>query len=514
MVRDPPRSPADIVTRNRATTPRTRNVRALTRRDADDPGLPIKLHPCSNGEYDPPPATDVVREAVRRARAACDENARRTGMSRRQFLHTVCGAATTLAVLAACSDESNGGDSGGTFSLPPDSGVDRDAAESRLGGDEFVFDVQGHLLEYDLDQPLPDRWLGAGYPQARCGEEDPRACFTTAHFLEEVFAQSDTSMAVLSAVPVSSLPGGALDAEVMRAAMRQADQVCGEGRLLMQAHAAPTAEPLEAQLAAMGDLAAQYPIAAWKVYTHAGGPGWYLDDSDPSAPQVGRQLLDRVAELGPRILAVHKGLAGPGTRARFASPVDVGPAARDHPDISFVVYHSGYEAGGAEGPYTEATRDAGVNRLVSSVVDAGIEPGGNVYGELGSTWRLVMGSPDEAAHVVGKLLRYLGEDNVVWGTDSIWYGSPHDQIQAFRAFEISEQLQERFGYPALTPEVKAKVLGLSSARLYGVDPATAPCRPTRAEREEARSSSLAPHRTFGPTTAAAVRAHIARFGWL
>ena len=492
--------------------PTGRTVRGLTWRDEDDPGLPIKLHPCSNGEYDPPPATAVVREAMRRALVASDDNARRLGMSRRQFLRTACGAATTLAVLAACSKESNGGrDTGGTYSLPPDAGVDRDAAESALGGDEFVLDVQGHLLEYDLDAPVPARWLGAGYPQARCGEEDPRACFTTSHFLDEVFLRSDTSMAVLSAVPVGSLPGGPLDAEVMRAAMRQADQLCGEGRVLMQAHAAPTAEPLPAQLAAMGDLAARYPIVAWKVYTHAGGPGWYLDDHDPRAPQVGRAVVDRAVELGVHVIAVHKGFGG---RSRFASPVDVGPAARDHPDVSFVVYHSGYEAGGPEGPFTEATRDVGVNRLVASVADAGIAPGGNVYAELGSTWRSVMGAPDEAAHVLGKLLVAVGEDNVLWGTDSIWFGSPQDQIQAFRAFEISEELQERHGYPALTPELKAKVLGGNAARLYGVDPLDAPCRPSRSEREAVRASHPGPNRTYGPTTAAAVRAHIERFGWL
>jgi hypothetical protein len=486
--------------------------RGPTSQDEDDPGLPIKLNPCSNGEYVPPPPTGVVREAVRRARAAADDNARRTGLSRRQFLRTACGAATTLAVLAACSKESNGGrETGGTFSLPPDAGVDEDAAESRLGGDEFVFDVQGHLLEYDLADPVPRQWFGSGYRQARCGEDDPRACFTTAHFLDEVFLRSDTAMAVLSAIPVGSLPGGPLDAEVMRAALRQADQLCGDGRLLMQAHAAPTAEPLGAQLAAMGDLAARYPVAAWKVYTHAGGPGWYLDDHDPAAPQVGGAVLDRVAELGPPILAVHKGLGG---GSRFASPVDVGPAARNHPEVSFVVYHSGFEVGGAEGPFSEDARDVGVNRLVATVADAGIDPGGNVYAELGSTWRSVMGSPGDAAHVLGKLLVAVGEDNVLWGTDSIWYGSPQDQIQAFRAFEISEELQERHGYPALTPEIKAKVLGLNAARLYGVEPLDSTCRPDRGEREAQRASHPAANRTHGPTTAAAVRAHIDRFGWL
>ena len=72
--------------------------------ESDD--LPIKFGPCSNGEFDPVPWSPVVAEAVRRARAACDENARRVGVSRRTFLTSLCGVATTLLALNACSDES------------------------------------------------------------------------------------------------------------------------------------------------------------------------------------------------------------------------------------------------------------------------------------------------------------------------------------------------------------------------------------------------------------------------
>jgi hypothetical protein len=79
-----------------------------------------------------------------------------------------------------------------------------------------------------------------------------------------------------------------------------------------------------------------------------------------------------------------------------------------------------------------------------------------------------MKRPDEAAHVVGKLLKHVGEDRILWGTDAIWFGSPQDQIQAFRAFEITPEFQERHGYPALTPERKAKIFGLNAARVYGV----------------------------------------------
>jgi uncharacterized protein len=104
---------------------------------------------------------------------------------------------------------------------------------------------------------------------------------------------------------------------------------------------------------------------------------------------------------------------------------------------------------------------------VTSVLESGLKPNSNVYAELGSTWRfLSMRDPTSAAHALGKLFKYIGEDNVLWGTDSIWYGSPQDQIQAFRAFQIAEDLREKFGYPTMTPELRAKVFGLNATKPY------------------------------------------------
>ena len=123
-----------------------------------------------------------------------------------------------------------------------------------------------------------------------------------------------------------------------------------------------------------------------------------------------------------------------------------------------------------EGPRTLGDPNGGVDRLLESVRAAGVPAGGNVYAELGTTWRSLMGDPDQAAHLLGKLIAALGPGNVLWGTDSIWYGSPQDQIDAFRTFEITADAQERFGYAPLTAEVKAGILAGNAARLYGVDP--------------------------------------------
>jgi len=453
----------------------------MARSEPPDPGLPIKLEPCGNGEFQPEPATEVAREATRRAHRAIEENAARVGMSRRDFLRTMMAAATTLSVLEACTRDS--GQTGGSFIVddpttssststspsssstvtstePPPSTVDEDAAAEAIGPseDEFIFDVQGHLLEFGdgIAGTVPN------FPQAACGEADPKDCYGLDHFLEALFVESDTHMVMLSSLPFAF---DALSPDVMRHAMETADRFGCSDRVLMQGESHPTRLGFDA----MAELAESHPISAFKTFTHTAGSPWRLDDD------TGDAYLDHVERLGVPIVAVHKGFSG---GSQWSSPVDIGPAAEKHPGVTLVVYHSGYEAGVVEGPL-DLTRPSGVDRLVASLADSAIGAGDNVYPELGSTWRALMTRPDEAAHFLGKLLVAVGEDNILWGTDSIWYGSPQDQIQAFRAFQISEEFQERFGYPALTPETKRKILGYNAARLFGVEPVTEPCNLSR-----------------------------------
>ncbi len=479
----------------------------MARRDDVDPGLPIKLNPCSNGEFVPPPPGPVAAEAARLARAEADDRARRLGMSRRRFLLSSMGAAAGLLVLDACSKESGKatgqGPPSGSFSVPAEASTDAGAAQSTVGGAEAILDVQTHLLDYELVPEGPDFW--SRFPYRNCGEAEQRDCFGVDHWMEELFLRSDTAMVVLSAVPIVG-DADPLSIDVMERGRRVATQLCGDGRVLLQGHAVPNVGRIEAALDGMRALHSSHPIAAWKVYTHAPGPGWSFTDN------TGEAFLSTVEEIaaagGTRIVSVHKGLAG-GSPA--ASPADIGPAAVAHPDVRFVVYHSGYESENKEGAFAENGR--GVDRLVRSLRDAGVKPGGNVYAELGSTWRAVMGDPDEAGHVLGKLLAAVGEDNVLWGTDSIWYGSPQDQIQAFRTFELTAEAQERFGYPALTPAMKEKVFGANAARLYGIDltkVAASQCQFSPNDVEQARQETALGNTTYGPVTAAAVAASFSR----
>jgi predicted TIM-barrel fold metal-dependent hydrolase len=336
-------------------------------------------------------------------------------------------------------------------------------AEALLGGGEFIFDVQGHHVNPLGAWRRPtNRWTYAlrSFPQAGCGA-DAIECFSAQHFIREVFLDSDTDLAVLSMVPAG--PGDdPLTLEDAAATRRLVETMEGHHRLLIHALVRPN---LPGEIDAMAEHKDKYRVAAWKTYTQWGpkGKGYWLDD-----PGTGIPFIEKARALDIKIICIHKGLPLFGLDYAHSTCRDVGVVAKRFPDVAFLIYHSGYEPKRKEGPYDPKNAEAGVDSLIKSLQDSGIPPNANVYAELGSTWKLLMRDPEQAAHVLGKLFKYVGESNVLWGTDSIWYGSPQDQIQAFRSFRIAESLRERHGYPDITPELRAKVFGLNAVKPYGI----------------------------------------------
>ena len=167
-------------------------------------------------------------------------------------------------------------------------------------------------------------------------------------------------------------------------------------------------------------------------------------------------------------ICVHTGLPFGRRSYKHSLASDIGVVAKMFPDVNFLVYHSGFIVGQPEGPY-DPNRGEGVDELIRSVEENEIPRNGNVYAEIGSTWRYAMRDSDLAAHIIGKLVKHIGEKNVLYGSDCIWYGSPQDQIQALRTFKISDEFQEKYGYPKMTPQLRAGIFGLNAARPYGID---------------------------------------------
>jgi predicted TIM-barrel fold metal-dependent hydrolase len=433
--------------------------------------LPPLLRPRSSDEYAPLPrrapdvhAATLATDAIERAAARLRTSAPSFALDRR-------GTAATLRAI----DAAHGG---GFYALPERAVHELDAAADAFDGDAPVIDAQTHLVD-------PTRWVGAGAaalegflrmvdPDRWDGPVDARL-IDGAAWAALVFGASETAVALLTSTP-GPASANVLTNDQIAAARDVVDRYGDTGRVLTHTIVHPNLGP--AELDAMAGWRAQLRPSGWKCYTLYGPPtqaspagGWFLDDEE-----IGLPFLERVDALGPPVVAAHKGLGGPipAQSVDAASPRDIGPAAAAFPNIRFVVYHSGYERDpdGAEGPYDRAHAHRGVDRLVKSIEDANIGPGGNVYAELGSTWFLMLRRPVEAAHVLGKLLVALGPERIVWGTDSTWYGSPQPLIDAFRAFQIPERLQAEFGYPPLTRATKELILGTNAQQLYDIADAT------------------------------------------
>jgi hypothetical protein len=214
---------------------------------------------------------------------------------------------------------------------------------------------------------------------------------------------------------------------------------------------------------------------------------WRLDDPDVAYPTYER--LDYHARKdggsylkahpGFRNISIHKGLSTnepePG-RAELGHPRDIPQAARDWPQFNFIIYHSSIKPSfwvlNALNDVRSGDTLEGVPNI-KWVTEMAVlaAPYPNVYAEIGTTFASsVITFPTVCAHILGQLLKFMGEDRVVFGSDAVWYGSPQWQIEALWRFEIPEDLRWMYGYPRLTKAIKRKILGLNSARLYKINP--------------------------------------------
>ncbi|HTJ55107.1 MAG TPA: amidohydrolase family protein [Nitrosospira sp.] len=436
-----------------------------------DPGgtrLPIKLDTTSNGEFTPVPLSPANCAANDLAHKAADKNAKRLAVSRRDFLISACGAASTL--LAFNTANAAAGKAGGFFDLPAEAALEPKLAQAKLGGQgEFIFDVQGHFVDPNgawVKKLPPGPNFLSRMPKAGCalasgpGSHSYLRCLGPDEFIKDVFLDSDTDMMVLSFVP-SAPDAEPLTIQAADAVRQIVDRMEGTHRLLLHGRVNPN-QPED--LESMDELKERWGVSAWKTYTQfgPGGKGYFLSDD------IGTRFIEKARKLGVKVVCVHKGLPFGKQSYEHSKCSDIGVVAKRFPDVSFLVYHSGFVTTVPERAFEGRGAGDGIDTLIRSLIDNDVAPNSNVYAELGSTWRFLMRDPEAAAHALGKLLKYCGENNVLWGTDSIWYGSPQDQIQAFRAFQIAPELRAKYGYPEITPQLRARIFGLNAAKVYSI----------------------------------------------
>jgi predicted TIM-barrel fold metal-dependent hydrolase len=501
---------------------------------------PVWLGNHSNGEYfhpQTPLEAKMRQEILRRG----DEEARRQGMDRRAFLASSMGMAVAMTVIneVGCSNNSAtgspvaGGDTGpacstdagipfpspGTpYVVPPQATCE---PSDILQVDEFIFDVQTHCFDNG-----DWRTRNIVYPTflkilASCGATNPLDCFDPDNYAELMFVDSDTTMTVITSWPAAQcFPerqllsnaalacGLPLSNEGMRNLRDWINTRAMSQRCINQVQVMPNdflEHQIEGMYAAVEDKT--WLCGSWKAYpawtsdTYVGkngyAQGYFLTDP------IGRAFIEAGLKLGVPNFAVHKGLPIPGFDVTHNEPTDVGPIAKMYPEANFVIYHSAINAGTGGSatsalaptptekvPYSATAKSpTGVNMLIRSLLDSGIvqDPDvtkmpvtpHNVYAEMGSAWSQVMNDTNQAQHYIGKLLKYIGPNNIVWGTDCVLSGSPQSQITMFKNFSITPQYQQMYGYPALTDAIKAQIFGLNAAKIYHVDPTLMRCKATQ-----------------------------------
>lgn len=390
---------------------------------------------------------------------------RSLALSRRDFLKTSGGMAVALLAMNQVF--------GKFFDVLAVEAADPAAFVERRGNSPFIFDVQTHYVSSQFEGSRTKKGLLGLRQLARDLGWNPDLKHDTGtledlnwqNFVKEVFLDSDTSIGLISTPPGPYPWESVVPPREMTHIRDELNRITQSQRMLAHGLVMPQLGQRDRDF--MEEQAERFRVDAWKCYTGAppqGVPhGWWMDDEKIAYP-----MLEKARKLKVPRICVHKGLPL-GPVSEYNHPKDLLRAAKDFPDLNFLVYHSGFLG---MGPAERMFRETGDIPWTSEFCQMKLgEPEiQNIYMELGSTFaQLVSTNPEMCAHVLGQVLRTFGADHVLWGTDSIWYGTPQWQIEAFRRFEIPSSLQDRFRYSPLTKDVKEKILGLNAARVFQVD---------------------------------------------
>ena len=495
--------------------------------ETDAYGMPIPTQIVSNGEYMPPPQTEKQKRVEARTLELADGAAKKLGLSRRQFL---AGTGGTAAALLAMNEVF-----GQFFDVKPIEMFEAAAwAATGAPTNLFVFDDQTHAVRGSMPGPAALRAVAQGptapgftsnpfnpdglhdelgrpwssWSPALVGAPIGPDAFHLGNYIKNMFVDSQVTVAILSNVtpgtiqlpgeaaprPPKSIPdslaGAILTAEQTVAVRDFVNRIAGSTRLLGHGLLFPgvgNRDYMQFQID-------NYKPDSWKGYNinraakldsdpRSEMQRWQLDDEAVAYPTY--DLITKNKEMlktrpGFFNICVHKGLSPePAPDPKLGHPSDVPKAAKDWPQLNFVIYHSCIQP---RFFYSESMRAIRAGRLRNGVPDINwttafaqlAAPYSNVYAEIGTTFAsTVITFPTVCAHILGQLVKYFGPDRVVFGSDSIWYGSPQWQIEALWRFQIPEEMRKRWGYPELTETAKRKILGLNSARLYGLSGADA-----------------------------------------
>src|SRR5258707_7153566 len=371
-----------------------------------------------------------------------------------------------------------------------------DMAAERAGAlsSQFIIDGHTHFLRDDtrLTGFLKGREAvgKAGWNKAIGDKEQTLDDLKSANYLIEIYMDSGTKVALLSNSPAEVAEVWFLPQEQVFKPREQANKEAGSRRMMAHFTITPGWPGWLDQVDQAIEI---YKPDSWKGYTigdnthkELANYPFHLDDEKLMYP-----FYEKAVKSGIRNICIHKGLFAPPVEEKFprlrpyADVSDVGKAAKHWPQLISLIYHSGYRwigATPAEGmaEFDKTGRSSWTSDLAEIPEKYGVT---NVYGDLGQlfAWTAVA-EPRLAAALMGMLVKGLGADHVLWGTDAVWTGAPQWQIEGLRRLEIPEDMQKKYGFQPLGPAdgpVKTAVFAGNAARLYNFDKRAELAQPDR-----------------------------------
>jgi predicted TIM-barrel fold metal-dependent hydrolase len=439
---------------------------------------PIPTQIVASDEYYPDPQNDRQREVESRLLAMADDLGSKQGMDRRRFFQTAAGMAASFLAMNEVY--------GTLFDVSKVEAATPEMAEDRAASlkDQFIMDMHTHFLRDDTritNFVAMRQAVGkAGWNKGLADKEQTVEDLKYGNYMKEIFLDSDTKIALISSAPSDIEQDWFLTNEQMAAAREKVNKEAGSRRLFSHVVFTPGQpgwlDKLEAGLALKPESCKGYTIGdnTHKDISHY---PWRMDDE-----KVTYKGYEKMAKAGIKNVCVHKGLFPPSVEKKypnlrgFADVADVGQAAKDWPQLNFIIYHAAYRHVGGD-PAVALAEFERTGRLAwtSDLADIPAQYGvSNVYGDVGQLFATTLvAQPRVCAALMGTLIKGLGVDHVCWGTDAVWTGSPQWQIEGLRRLEIPEDMQKRFGFAPLggaDGPIKTAIFGNNNARLYNIEP--------------------------------------------
>jgi predicted TIM-barrel fold metal-dependent hydrolase len=450
-----------------------REQRLVAGAEAASAATPIPTQIVSNGEYLPPRQSATQKRVEARINELADANARRLGLNRRQFFRTGCGMAAAFVAMNEIY--------GNVFQVSPAEAREPELTQARAQGlaGQSIFDVQTHFVRDDFDHKelLDLAKFAHEHWNPKLEGVSSLARYKFQNFVKEIYYDSDTSLALLSGAPFDDPSWWFLSNAQIAQARELINDFAGSKRLL--AHSVITPKQ-PGWMDEVDKAIAVYKPDSWKGYT-IGDPlnpskfPWRLDDEALVYP-----FYDKAVKSGITTICIHKGLLPPDYEKAFAgvweyaTAWDIGKAAKDWPQMNFVMYHAclrpAFEL--PDQAWTEFEQTGRI-RWASDLAEIPQKFGvTNVYAELGTSFaNSAVAHPKFCAALLGTLIKGLGADHVLWGTDTLWYGSPQWQIEAMRRLEIPEDMQKKYGFAPLgdaNSATKQQIFSGNAARMYNI----------------------------------------------